>query len=150
MTDPPDGNRIPATQTSDASPLGRVRQGLAVLGAVVCLILAAAGFFLPLLPCTPFVLLASYLLVRGSPALHQRLRSSRLFGRVLNDWENKNGIQPRDKVRAIVVVVASLILTMIFGNSSHTFRFLTLFFVTIGLWVILRLPLAKDLEDGPR
>ena len=59
------------------------------------------------------------------------------------DWEDRKGIRPADKVRAVVVVVSGLILTITFGNLSSLLKFVTLFLVTIGLWVILRLPLAQ-------
>ena len=124
-----------------------LRRLASILGSGVCLSLAAIGFFLPVLPCTPFVLLASFLLLRGSPSLHQKLKSSRFFGRVLTDWEDRKGIRPADKVRAIIVVVGGLVLTLTFGNLSLPLKFVTLFFVTIGLWVILRLPLARTPDE---
>lgn len=123
-----------------------LKQAAAVSGAVACLILAGIGFFIPVLPCTPFVLLASYLLLQCSPAMHQRLKGSRFFGRVLRDWEDRKGIRPADKVRAIVIVIAGLALTFSVGNLSSTLRFITLILVLIGLFVIIRLPVARDEE----
>lgn len=139
-----ESEHVSAVPSSQKTSL--VRQAAATAGACICLILAAIGFFLPLLPSTPFVLLASFLLIRGSPSLHSRLRSSRFFGRILADWEDRKGIRPADKVRAIVIVVAGLLLSMIYGSPSPPLRFAILFFVTIGLWVIVRLPLAQDPE----
>ena len=70
-----------------------------------CLVLGAAGALLPLLPTTPFVLLAAACFARSSPAFHRALRESKLFGPVLRDWEDHRSI-PRDaKVKGIVVVV---------------------------------------------
>lgn len=123
-----------------------LKQAAAVSGAVACLILAGIGFFLPVLPCTPFVLLASYLLLQCSPAMHQRLKRSRFFGRILRDWEDRKGIRAADKVRAIVIVIAGLVLTFSVGNLSSTLRFTTLVLVLIGLFVIIRLPVARDEE----
>jgi uncharacterized membrane protein YbaN (DUF454 family) len=62
-----------------------LKQAAAIVGAVACLILAGIGFFLPVLPSTPFVLLASYLLIQCSPKMHRRLKGSRFFGRILSD-----------------------------------------------------------------
>lgn len=124
-----------------------LKQAAAVSGAVACLILAGIGFFLPVLPCTPFVLLASYLLLQCSPDMHRRLKGSRFFGRILRDWEDRKGIRPTDKVRAIVIVIAGLVLSFTVGNLSSTLRFTTLILVLIGLFVIIRLPVARD--DGP-
>jgi uncharacterized membrane protein YbaN (DUF454 family) len=128
------------------TPMTGLKQAAAVFGAMACLILAGVGFFLPVLPCTPFVLLASYLLLQCSPAMHQRLKGSRFFGRILRDWEDRKGIRPADKVRAIVIVIAGLVLTFSVGNLSSTLRFTTLVLVLIGLFVIIRLPVARDEE----
>lgn len=130
-----------------SAPANRLRQVAAVSGAVVCLALAAVGFFLPVLPCTPFVLLASGLLIRGSPALHKKLRASRFFGRILRDWEDRKGIRRADKVRAIVVVILGLMFTIFVVQPATPFIILTVFFVIIGLWVIVRLPIAKTPES---
>ena len=123
-----------------------LKQAAAIISAVACLILAGIGFFLPVLPCTPFVLLASYLLLQCSPDMHRRLKGSRFFGRVLSDWEDRKGIRPADKVRAIVIVIAGLVLSFSVGNLSSTLRFVTLILVLIGLFVIIRLPVARDEE----
>jgi len=126
----------------------RLKQLASIFGATGCLVLAVLGFFLPLLPCTPFVLLASFLLVKSSPSMHRRLRASKFFGRILVDWEDRKGIRPADKVRAIIVVIASLLISIYAADPSTQVKFLILFFVTIGLWVIVRLPLAHD--NDPR
>ncbi len=76
--------------------------------------------------------------------MHRRLTESKYFGRLLTDWEVRGGIRPRDKARAILVMVAGVILTLVFGNLTTPLRFALLFLVTVGLWVILRLPVAKD------
>ncbi len=123
-----------------------LKQAAAIISAVACLILAGIGFFLPVLPCTPFVLLASYLLLQCSPDMHRRLKGSRFFGRILSDWEDRKGIRPADKVRAIVIVIAGLVLSFSVGNLSSTLRFITLILVLIGLFVIIRLPVARDEE----
>lgn len=123
-----------------------LKQAAAIISAVACLILAGIGFFLPVLPCTPFVLLASYLLLQCSPDMHRRLKGSRFFGRILSDWEDRKGIRPADKVRAIVIVIVGLVLSFSVGNLSSTLRFITLILVLIGLFVIIRLPVARDEE----
>jgi uncharacterized membrane protein YbaN (DUF454 family) len=78
--------------------------------------------------------------------MHRRLKGSRFFGRILRDWEDRKGIRPADKVRAIVIVVAGLVLTFSVGNLSSTLRFITLILVLIGLFVIIRLTVARDEE----
>ena len=59
------------------------RRALLLAAAAGTLALGLAGIMLPGLPTTPFVLVASYCLLRSSPALHGRLLHSRLLGGVL-------------------------------------------------------------------
>ena len=122
------------------------RRATGLIGSGICMALAVLGVFLPLLPATPFVLLASYLLVRSSAPLHVRLRRSRLFGRLLRDWEERRGIRLRDKVRAtgIVIVCAGVSLFAVVRESVLFAGILVL--VTVGLVVIWRLPLVDDPE----
>lgn len=61
--------------------------------AVVSLALAVAGFILPGLPCTEFVLLATWAAARSSPRLHAWILAHRWFGPLLTNWQR--GILPR-------------------------------------------------------
>ncbi|MGH9673009.1 MAG: YbaN family protein, partial [Bryobacteraceae bacterium] len=70
---------------------------LCLLLAAVSFALAALGVFLPGLPSTPFLLVTSYFLVRSSPSLHARLRRSRRFGPLLDNWERHRALTRRTK-----------------------------------------------------
>ena len=74
----------------------------------IAVVLALFGVFLPLLPTTPFLLLASACFVRGSPRLHNWLRTNRLFGGYLRDYEDGRGIPLRAKIIVLVLMWASL------------------------------------------
>jgi uncharacterized membrane protein YbaN (DUF454 family) len=49
--------------------------------------LAILGVFLPLLPTTPFIILAAFLFSKSSDRWHQWLLSNKVFGPILNNWE---------------------------------------------------------------
>jgi uncharacterized membrane protein YbaN (DUF454 family) len=78
----------------------------------IAVVLAVFGVFLPLLPTTPFLLLASACFVRGSPRLHNWLRTNRVFGAYLRDYEDGRGIPLRGKVVVLVLMWASLAWSM--------------------------------------
>ncbi len=115
-----------------------------LIGAGLCVVLATLGIFLPLLPSTPFVLLTSYLLYRSSPGMHHRFCNSRLFSRLLTDWEVRGGIRQKDKTRAIVVALLCSSCTLYFGNLSATLTSLVVLLVSVGIVVILRVPLVQE------
>jgi uncharacterized membrane protein YbaN (DUF454 family) len=85
-----------------------------VLNLIGCLAVALGvlGIFLPLLPTTPFLLLASACFARGSTRLHHWLQTNRVFGKYLRDYENGKGIPLRAKVWILIVMWASLAYSM--------------------------------------
>ncbi|HEX7982021.1 MAG TPA: YbaN family protein [Duganella sp.] len=70
--------------------------------------LGVLGIFLPLLPTTPFLLLASACFARGSTRMHNWLRTNRVFGKYLRDYENGRGIPLRGKVWILIFMWASM------------------------------------------
>ncbi len=59
---------------------------------------------LPLLPTTPFLLVALWVFGRSSPALAERMRASRRFGPALRAWQDAGAIAPKAKRRALTVM----------------------------------------------
>ena len=81
-----------------------------VLNLIGCVAVALGvlGIFLPLLPTTPFLLLASACFARGSSRLHNWLQTNRVFGKYLRDYENGKGIPLRGKVWILVFMWGSM------------------------------------------
>lgn len=74
----------------------------------VCIGLAVLGAVLPVLPTTPWVLLAAYLFARSSPRFHAWIMGHRLFGPMIRDWRSGLGITARTKVIAIATIALSV------------------------------------------
>ena len=117
-----------------------------LFGAASCIVLALLGVFLPLLPTTLFVLLASYLICRSWSSMHRRFRKSRLFSRLLTDWEERGRIRQKTKSRAIAIVLTCTIATLYFGMLSETLTIMVVALVAVGLFVVLRLPVVRSAE----
>lgn len=83
---------------------------LIVLGSV-SVALGILGTFLPLLPTTPFLLLAAACYAKSSRRLHNWLFTNRLFGSYLRSYAEGEGIPLRVKV----VVIAMLWITIGFS-----------------------------------
>lgn len=58
-----------------------------------CLVLGLIGVVLPLLPTTPFVILAAFCFSKSSPRFHKKLLENRIFGPMIADWE-RYGVIP--------------------------------------------------------
>ena len=70
----------------------------------LCLLLGGIGVLLPLLPTTPFVLLAAVCFAKSSPRLHGWLLRSEVFGPILRDWEVKRCMSYRIKFLALFMM----------------------------------------------
>ncbi len=79
--------------------------------------LAFLGVALPLLPTTPFLLLAAFCFARSSQKLRDWLYAHKLFGPLLTDWETYGAINRRAKLFAVIALVATPILTYLFGGK---------------------------------
>ena len=79
-----------------------------VVAGTIALLLGILGVFLPLLPTTPFLLLASACYLRGSKRLHAWLLSHGRLGQYIRDYEEGRGIPMRAKVIALVMMWASI------------------------------------------
>ncbi|MEE2565104.1 YbaN family protein [Hyphobacterium marinum] len=89
------------------------------LVAVLALALGALGVFLPLLPTTPFILLAAYGFARSSRRMHAWLVGHRLFGPAIANWNRYGAIDRRAKVLGVASLAAVLILSVAFGVPIH-------------------------------
>jgi uncharacterized membrane protein YbaN (DUF454 family) len=117
---------------------------LAVAG--VALGLALLGIFLPGLPTTPFVLVASYYLVRSSTRLHEKLMTSRLYGAILRDWHVHRGVQPHIRARAITIVSAVVVISLLVARPPLPVVLVIAALALCGLTVIWRLPVLESPE----
>ena len=76
-----------------------------VAGGFIALALGTLGVILPVLPTTPFILLAGFCFARGSERWHRWLRNHRVFGSLLRNWEEHGAIARPLKITAIVMIV---------------------------------------------
>ena len=87
-----------------------MRLVLIVVG-LVSVGLGAAGIVLPLLPTTPFLLLAALCFSRGSQRFHRWLLSHRLLGPYIRGYVEKRGIPLRAKILAIAFLWVTIFST---------------------------------------
>lgn len=74
-----------------------------------------AGIVLPLVPTTPFFLLAAFAFARSSPRFHDWLLNHPRFGPAIRDWQREGAISRKAKRLAIVAIVATFVLSLLLG-----------------------------------
>lgn len=75
-----------------------------------------AGVFLPLVPTTPFLLLAAFFFSRSSERLHNWLLEHRIFGKMIRDWREHRAIAPRAKFLSVALIVPLYSYTIFFHD----------------------------------
>lgn len=105
-----------------------------------CVAIAAAGVFLPLLPTTPFVLLATACFARSSEKWHRWMQANRTFGPMIRNWESRRCISARAKLAAILSMTVVGGYSVLVAIDSPWLRLAGAALIITGLIVIGRIP----------
>jgi len=68
-------------------------------------LLGLVGALIPILPTTPFMIIAAAFFAKSSPRFHQMLLNNRWFGGILKDWEERGVLARNIKRRATLLIV---------------------------------------------
>ena len=120
---------------------------LLLAAGTLSLAIGIVGIFLPLLPTTPFVLLAAILYARSSKRFYNWLLYNRLFGRYIRNYLDGKEIPLLAKAISISLLWITLGSSAIFFVSMLTIRIILLL-VGIGVSIhILLIPTLKADRD---
>lgn len=99
------------------------------------------GIVLPLLPTTPFMLLAAALFARSSPRFHGWLLAHPWFGPPILDWQQYRGIRRHARRRAIIFILISFSVSLLV--VPLWVRWLLVVIMVILLTWLMRLPVLE-------
>jgi uncharacterized membrane protein YbaN (DUF454 family) len=130
-------------------PVSGLWRALYVFLGLFFVFLGAVGVVTPVLPTTPFLLLAGYFFARSSPRLHAWLLRSRLFGPLIRDWQRHRAVRPKVKVTALILVPLVIASSAYFGSLPWYLVVMLVVLGLIGLTVVIRLPVIRDEPAAP-
>ncbi|AGO53964.1 inner membrane protein YbaN [Serratia plymuthica 4Rx13] len=113
---------------------------LIILGWLA-VVLATLGVVLPLLPTTPFLLLAVWCFARSSPRFHHWLLYRSWFGSYLRHWQQHRALPPGAKGKAVAVIVLTFAVSLWLVKLWWV-RGVLLLMLAILLTFMLRLPVV--------
>ncbi|NOQ14763.1 MAG: DUF454 family protein [Methyloprofundus sp.] len=83
----------------------QIKKYLLIFCGLLSIALGIIGAVLPILPTTPFLILALTCFAKSSPRFHKMLLNNRWFGSALQQWEEERTITRTSKLKAMALVV---------------------------------------------
>ena len=120
--------------------VGGVRRFVNLTAAGGCMLMSVVGIVTPGIPTVPFVLATGYFLAHSSPKLHARFRRSKLFGKMVSDYEDYGGVTQASKHRAMLFSAGLILLTLVIAQPSPPLLILIATMGGMSLYLINRLP----------
>jgi uncharacterized membrane protein YbaN (DUF454 family) len=120
---------------------GFVRHVFIALG-FVALLLGFVGIFLPILPTTPFILLAAAFFARGSERFHSWLLQHRITGPLLVDWYQHRSLRASVKRWAYLLTILSFTSSILLVEP-WAIKLLLLMLFLILMYFLWRIPVRK-------
>lgn len=130
--------------SSEGSHLDRPRRLVLKAAGLLSVGLGLLGAFLPLIPTTPFVLLASACFARSSPTLNKWLHDHDVLGPPLRAWEKHRALPRRAKTVAIATLWLTIPLSIYLLGNLYAQGFLAIVLL-VATVIIARIP---TLEAG--
>jgi uncharacterized protein len=104
--------------------------------------LAGIGVFLPILPTTPFLLVAAGCFAKSSPRLHQKLLANKTFGPMIFHWQTSRSIPKRAKIISLITMILGVSYSCWLLDSIYL-RIFVMVLVAFPFVFVARLPLSK-------
>lgn len=114
------------------------------------LALGLLGIPLPILPSTPFILLAAWFFARSSEKWHTWLLSSNLFGPIIRNWEDNRCISRRTKLVAVITMLIAGGASIGLALDDATLRIVTGLLLAIGCATVLSIKTCPQTDARPR
>ena len=109
----------------------------------LCVGLGAMGVVLPVLPTTPFLILALLLFSKSSPRFHQMLLHNPWFGPALQQWEATHSVPRAMKKKASLLITATFLVSIYLVSDS---LWLQLMLGLLGVSLLVFIWRLKELE----
>ena len=100
--------------------------------------LGTLGIVVPLLPTTPFLLLAAACFVRSSDRLHNWLMKHRVYGPVIRGYREHKALPASSKVTILVFTWTAILSSVLI--LAHPMRFVLLAPAIGATWMMIRMP----------
>ena len=124
--------------------VNRIKKCLLVIIGTISLILGITGLFLPVLPTTPFLLLASFCYLRSSQRLYRWLMTRKVIGAYIYNYITYKAVLKSTKVFSIIFLWVTLVTSMLLIDNWYVRAFLILVGIGVSIHLLLLKTIRKD------
>nr|WP_193257457.1 YbaN family protein [Vibrio navarrensis] len=124
----------------------RIRRFLLSIVGGLSLCLGIAGIVLPLLPTTPFILLASACFLRSSPRFYHWLHNHKTFGPILTNWQQHRAVTRQVKKRGSIFILISFAFSIWFA-PFFWLKIVLMCGLIVLLSIFVRLPVIGSVDE---
>ena len=103
--------------------LKKLFKGIYIILGIIFLGVGIIWIVLPVLPTTPFVLLASFCLAKGSDRINNRFKKTKIYREYILNFK-ENGLTKKQKIRIVLTADLMLLVSGYFVNNFHVRIFL--------------------------
>ena len=114
----------------------RIVRAVLIFSGTLSVLLGIIGIFLPILPTTPFLLLAAACYARSSDRFYNGLMNNRLFGSYIRNYREGRGVPLRVKLISITFLWSVISFSILFAVSDVIIRIIL---VVIAIAVTLHI-----------
>ena len=104
----------------------KIKKGFFIIIGLIAFVLGTIGVILPVLPTTPFYLLASFCFVKGSDKFDNWFKGTKLYKKHLESFVNERAMTMKQKVILLAFADIMLLFPIILIDSWHMRIFLFL------------------------
>jgi len=120
---------------------------LVILGTI-CVIVGLIGVVLPILPTTPFMLLAAWCYMRSSRRFYNWIMNNKVFGPILREWRLYRSIPKRAKIMAMILMPSTFAISILFFVPIFWVQILLTIMCLGMLYFIWRIPVRNISADS--
>ncbi len=119
--------------------LNKFSKALLIVLGTISLVVGIIGAFLPVLPTTPFVLLAAFCYVRSSKRMYDRLMNSRFAGKHVQSALAGHGIPLSVKIFSVAMSFCMIGYVSMFGTESFIVRMLLGMLFAVQVYFMIKI-----------
>lgn len=121
----------------------KLKRRLFVIAGSIAMVIGITGIVVPILPTTPFLLLAALCYMRGSQRLYKALLCNPFVGNYIRNYLEGKGMSLKMKIWTLSLLWSAIVLTAILATESLIIRII-LAIVLIGVTIhILKIKTAR-------